>query len=160
MHTSVHFVHARELVTLSKGPCLGWNEILISLFSAGLCGNTHIISRVTAMHNCTFRVLVVEIEIAMSSGFCVFLELWSHFCLWKPRNNSLTLFKFPQASLFAFNMDCFSCKQEFFALAGYEARPVATFVLFLKDHFLWLNLFLCSLRYGSLDLQAGLAVFL
>lgn len=120
------------------------------LFYEGLCGNTDIISRAPAVHNWTFSILVVDIEIALSSGFCVFLELWSHFWQWKPRNNSLTLFKFPQASLLASNMDCFSCEQEFFTLAGYEARPVAPLVLFLKDYFLLLNLFLCFLQIEML----------
>lgn len=35
-------------------------------------------------------------------------------------------------------------------LAGYEARPVAALVLFLKDYFLLLNLFLCFLQIEML----------
>lgn len=120
------------------------------LFYEGLCGNTDIISRATVVHNWTSGVLVVNMEIALSSGFCIFLELWSHFWQWKSRNNSLTLFTFPLASLLASNMDCFSCEQEFFTLAGYEARPVAALVLFLKDYFLLLNLFLCFLQIEML----------
>lgn len=135
---------------LAKRTFLGL-KLSIYLFYEGLCGNIDIISRATAVHNWTFSVLVVDIEIALSSGFCVFLQLWSHFWQWKPRNNSLTLFKFPQASLLASNMDCFSCEQEFFMLAGYEARPVAARVLLLKDFFfLLLNLFLCFLEIEML----------
>lgn len=100
----------------------------------------------------------------MSSGFYLFLELWLRFCLWEPRNNSVILCKFPQAFLLAFSIGCFSYKQEFFALAGYEDWPVATSAVFLKDYFLLLNFCFffpyTSIRDGSFDLQAGLAVSL
>lgn len=59
---------------LAKRTFLGL-KLNIYLFYIGLCGNIDIISRATAAHNWTFGVLVVNIEIALSSGFCVFLEL-------------------------------------------------------------------------------------
>lgn len=67
-------MHFGELATLPKRTFLGL-KLNIYLFYEGLCGNTDIISRATAMHNWAFGVLVVNIEIAWSSGFCVFLEL-------------------------------------------------------------------------------------
>lgn len=83
--------------------------------------------------------LWLKLKLPLSSGFYLFLELCLHFCLWELRNNSFILCKFPQASLLAFSIDCFSYKQEFFALAAYEDWPVAISVVFFNDYFLLLN---------------------